>query len=114
MTNPPKILWALIRQSFVLYGNSVLHVSPMLTHTVMEYICIVIIYMIGNIEYWTSLFICIYLTSTLSYEYTKYLLYTERTKVLSAVQDALQLLVEKRPNDPLLFLSEQYPLYHSL
>lgn len=34
--------------------------------------------------------------------------------MLSTVQDALQLLVEKQPDDPLLFLSEQYPLYHSL
>ena len=29
--------------------------------------------------------------------------------MLSAVQDALQLLVLKRPDDPLLFLSKQYP-----
>ena len=40
------------------------------------------------------------------------LLYTERTKVLAAVQDALQLLVEQRPDDPLLFLSQQYPLHN--
>ena len=39
------------------------------------------------------------------------LFYTERTKVLAAVQDALQLLIEKRPDDPLLFLSQQYPLH---
>jgi len=37
----------------------------------------------------------------------------ERTKVLAAVQGALQQLIEDQPDDPLLFLSDQYP-YESI
>ncbi|XP_065884383.1 uncharacterized protein [Dysidea avara] len=34
--------------------------------------------------------------------------YLERTKVLAAVQDVLQQLVEDQPDDPLLFLSDHF------